>query len=530
ISSGINKAVTATKNFVSNVVSTVKNTVSYVKDKVTDFIRPAVNYFKETPYYPNVERYIKDTKDKVNSVAQKVIPIITTRDYGNEIVRGTIEVVKKACEGAEYIGSKIYEHKEQILNAVMIGIGTGLTVATVIAAAPVIGAAVGIASVGAAATLGFSSVAIGTAATGVGYGVAAGIGAFGLSNIGEVFTGKNVIKDKIFKGNDEAYNTTEFILNMVGAGIVTGAASLPQNSTAKQKQSESTNNRATQVEEHIPLKEAACFVAGTMIATELGDKPIENIEVGDKVYSQNVDTGEKGYKEVKNVFIKETSILIHLEIDGDKIEATENHPFWVKGKGWVEAEDLKVGEKVTLKTGKIATVENVTVEKLYKPIKVYNFEVEDWHTYFVSEVGVLVHNTCMADTKGVSNPKSQRWLDAEAKLKKSATGDIGPTIDKNTGSEVGRFIADDKGNIMIEPVGGSTVPAGRGGMDTHTLYPNGSNYQRYNPNGHPPKSTTPHGHGHLQGTGPGMKGQGPSIDVNGNVVPWNSGGAHWPLN
>ena len=26
------------------------------------------------------------------------------------------------------------------------------------------------------------------------------------------------------------------------------------------------------------------------------------------------------------------------------------------------------------------------------------------------------------------------------------------------------------------------------------------------------------------------KGQGPSIDVNGNVVPWNSRGAHWPLN
>ena len=64
---------------------------------------------------------------------------------------------------------------------------------------------------------------------------------------------------------------------------------------------------------------------------------------------------------------------------------------------------------------------------------------------------------------------------------------------------------------MIEPKGGSTVPAGRGGVDTHTLYPNGSNYQRYNPNWHPRSSSTPHGH--LQGTGPGMSGQGSSIDV-----------------
>ena len=28
-----------------------------------------------------------------------------------------------------------------------------------------------------------------------------------------------------------------------------------------------------------------------------------------------------------------------------------------------------------------------------EPVKIYNFEVEDWHTYFVSESGILVHNT-----------------------------------------------------------------------------------------------------------------------------------------
>ncbi len=28
------------------------------------------------------------------------------------------------------------------------------------------------------------------------------------------------------------------------------------------------------------------------------------------------------------------------------------------------------------------------------PIKVYNFQVEDYHTYYVSNTGVLVHNKC----------------------------------------------------------------------------------------------------------------------------------------
>jgi hypothetical protein len=103
-----------------------------------------------------------------------------------------------------------------------------------------------------------------------------------------------------------------------------------------------------------------------------------------------------------------------------------------------------------------------------------------------------------------------------------------PTKAPPTSSQVGRFIGDSKGNTMIEPVGGKTVPAGKGGVDTHTLYPNGSNYQRLNPQGHT-NNPTPHGHGHLPGTGPGMKGQGPSTDPHGNVVPWNSPAAHWPI-
>eukprot|EP01032_Pedospumella_encystans_P026236 gene26236-29633_t len=56
----------------------------------------------------------------------------------------------------------------------------------------------------------------------------------------------------------------------------------------------------------------------------------------------------------------------------------------------------------------------------------------------------------------------------------------GPATDK-AGNQIDRIIVGSKGNAMIEPVGGSTVAAGRGGVDTHTLYPNGSNYQRLNP-------------------------------------------------
>lgn len=104
----------------------------------------------------------------------------------------------------------------------------------------------------------------------------------------------------------------------------------------------------------------------------------------------------------------------------------------------------------------------------------------------------------------------------------------GPVTDPATGSTIGRFIVDRRGNTMIEPVGGRTIPFGRGGTSTHTTYPNGSNYHRLDPLGHR-GNPSPHGHGHLQGTGPGPHPpqQGPSIDAFGIAVSSSSRGAHW---
>lgn len=83
---------------------------------------------------------------------------------------------------------------------------------------------------------------------------------------------------------------------------------------------------------------------------------------------------------------------------------------------------------------------------------------------------------------------------------------------------------------MISPKGGGFASGGYRGLDVETTYPNGSSYQRNNPNGHVSSPGANHGHGHLNGTGPGRSGTGPSIDVNGNVVPYNSPDAHWPTN
>ncbi len=137
-----------------------------------------------------------------------------------------------------------------------------------------------------------------------------------------------------------------------------------------------------------------CFTAGTVVLTTLGKKAIETIQVGDTVPCVDHITGETAEKRVISTTVNKTNRLSELDIDGETIRCTETHPFQVKGKGWVNASDLMPGDLIYTKDWNTATVKSVRVIVLDTPVEVFNFEVEDCHTYFVGDTLVLVHNWC----------------------------------------------------------------------------------------------------------------------------------------
>ena len=168
----------------------------------------------------------------------------------------------------------------------------------------------------------------------------------------------------------------------------------------------------------------ACFVAGILVLTEDGNIPIEEVEEGDYVYAENPETGEKGLKRVARTFINESEELIHVYVNQEEIVATPQHPFYVIEKGWIGAVDLRAGDILVLQNGEYVIVELVQYEILEAPISVYNFEVEDFHTYYVGESSVLVHNMCDRITN-VSKAESKIWKklqSAKNGLKKSGSG------------------------------------------------------------------------------------------------------------
>lgn len=142
-----------------------------------------------------------------------------------------------------------------------------------------------------------------------------------------------------------------------------------------------------------PMKKI-CFVAGTMILTATGFVAIENIKAGDKVISTNSETFVVEEKTVLETYVRETTKLINLMINGEIIKTTANHLFYVKDVGFVHVKKLCIGDKLIDSNGNIIVVEDVKVEFTEKAVKVYNFQVEDFHTYHVGMQGVLVHNEC----------------------------------------------------------------------------------------------------------------------------------------
>ena len=141
-----------------------------------------------------------------------------------------------------------------------------------------------------------------------------------------------------------------------------------------------------------------CFTGDTIVSTEDGDRRIDEIKPGDKVWAYNTETGENELQEVKNVSVSKTDILVHVVTDdGRDIETTMFHPFYVKnedGTGqWKAASNLEAGDELLTEDGKKVFVSEVRVEKLEEEITVYNLELDEVHTYYVA-LGVLVHNKC----------------------------------------------------------------------------------------------------------------------------------------
>ncbi|MGY1843129.1 polymorphic toxin-type HINT domain-containing protein [Modestobacter sp. SYSU DS0875] len=156
------------------------------------------------------------------------------------------------------------------------------------------------------------------------------------------------------------------------------------------------------------------FSPGTGVLMADGTtQPISQIDVGDLVTTRDPETGEVTWQPVLDVIVghgekhlikvvtapAQASALDDGQVaDGDARAdtwiATANHPIWVEGEGWTEADDLALGDLLMGAAGDYRVVQDLDDRGWLLGQTVYNLSVANVHTFVVGDEGAgsLVHN------------------------------------------------------------------------------------------------------------------------------------------
>lgn len=132
------------------------------------------------------------------------------------------------------------------------------------------------------------------------------------------------------------------------------------------------------------------FSPETPVWTAEGQVPIGELAVGDAVLGYHEATGNTDTYTVTAVWAHEDPVVVALTIDAEVITTTREHPFYVLLREWVPAEKLRVGDSIRRADGSYGVV--AAVDQAAHPQVMYNLSVATAHTFFVGDVGWLVHN------------------------------------------------------------------------------------------------------------------------------------------
>jgi RHS repeat-associated protein len=293
------------------------------------------------------------------------------------------------------------------------------------------------------------------------------------------------ISSGVDMGSD--YYTTGEVIGVV-VSVVTPAAfeALAEEGAARVAEEAAAEELEASASDACAEGQRACFAADTWVLTDRGAKPIQNIQPGDLVWSVDVEHGTVDLREVMQTFERRAPETVVVHVGDDTIRCTPEHPFWVEGNGWTEAQDLYDGALLRDAQGLVQRAS--CVELVRTEIAVYNLEVERGHTYFVGRDHlVLVHNNCATGGSPSIHPSE-------------VAGKTPAEIDA---------IANEKGLI---PKG----PDPMNGRGSYVDPVTGEQRILSHPN-----ADTPHAHVNDP--------SGTRLDINGNPVPPESPGAHIPI-
>jgi hypothetical protein len=149
-----------------------------------------------------------------------------------------------------------------------------------------------------------------------------------------------------------------------------------------------------------------CFIAGTKISLKDGSKKIEEIKVGDIVWSFNEVTKKKELKKVLNLKQPLHNDIVKYTLENGKtVESTFDHPYYIVEKDIAsfspnltnkrydigrDSGRISVGDHMIGMEGENIKIIAIEAEIREEVVQTFIFEVEDNHNFYAN--GFLVHN------------------------------------------------------------------------------------------------------------------------------------------
>lgn len=161
--------------------------------------------------------------------------------------------------------------------------------------------------------------------------------------------------------------------------------------------------------------EVNSFVPGTKVLMADGtSKPIEDIQVGDRVLATDPVTGESGPRMVVGTITTQGPkdlVKLTVDIDGPSgnktgtVVAAAAHALWNPQKGqWLNASDLRAREQLRTVDGTRVEIAAMVSDRRHQ--RVYNLTVAGVHTYYVLVGGVPTKlDTVVQNGKSIARPR-----------------------------------------------------------------------------------------------------------------------------
>ncbi len=228
----------------------------------------------------------------------------------------------------------------------------------------------------------------------------------------------------------------------------------------------------------------ASFAAGTLVWTDKGKVAINDIQIGQSVYSRNKTSHQDQLQKVTKTFGRTATGYYLLTTEFETLKVTEEHPLWLQGKGWTKVSEVTANDVIASLDGDVLILDN---KKIETPLQVYNFSVANTPSYFVGESKLWAHNAAKPPCKNGAE-KVKDILD-ELPGKTGKTGPIKEVLDENALNDLFDSLSKDGKTIdsgtypgVIKELPDSTIirrrPSSKsGGATLDITMPNGKIYK-----------------------------------------------------